>query len=140
PVNSRRIAPMAPTGRGLLEVLALTVANRESLGTWSPPPPDAPGVLFCADCDRRGVKSLQSIPEAIVTAPHHGSDANANAYALVQQWAGPSARRLTWVRSDCRSRSRPGPSYLHVAGRRLCTICRWRSAGASLKCPVRLSG
>jgi hypothetical protein len=140
PLNARAIARVRPVVGKQVALLALTVANKESLVFWSPRSADVPGVLFTADSDLNNVQlpSSSDIAEAIATAPHHGSEANANAYSAVASAAGAAASSLTWVRSDGRSSSRPGATYMAVSGRRLCTICRLRGGGASLKRPVHL--
>jgi hypothetical protein len=136
PLNARAIARFRPFTGLLLHFLALTVSNKESLVFWSPGTDDFPGVLFTADSDLNNVRLPRDIAGAIATAPHHGSEANANAYSAVA--AACDAASLKWVRSDGRYRSRPGLSYLKVAGRRLCTICRLRGGGSSTKRPVHL--
>jgi hypothetical protein len=119
PLNARRLARLHPDPRALLHLLHLTVANRESLVFWSPGDLNAPGVLFTADSDLARV-CIPSAPGAIVTAPHHGSESNAPAYAAV---AGVGASSVLWVRSDGRFGSRPCSAYL-AQSTRLCTICR----------------
>jgi hypothetical protein len=136
PLNARAIARFRPFTGLLLHFLALTVSNKESLVFWSPGTDDFPGVLFTADSDLNNVQLPRDIAGAIATAPHHGSEANANAYAAVA--AACDAASLKWVRSDGRYRSRPGLSYLKVAGRRLCTLCRLPGGRSSTKRPVHL--
>lgn len=126
PVNSKEIATVHfPTGPSILAWLALTVANRESLVFWSPPATGHPGVLFTADSDLKGAQLPQQLDGCIATAPHHGSEANANAYAVVTTAAAQNAALpIVWVRSDGRYRNRPGSTYLGLASSRFCTICR----------------
>jgi hypothetical protein len=141
PLNARAIARIRPVmGVGVLRFLSLTAANKERLVFWSPRTNAFPGVLFTADSDLKNVQlpSSSAIAEAIATAPHHGSEANANAYLAVAGAAGAAASSLTWVRSDGRSSSRPGAAYMAVSGRRLCTICRLPGGGSSRKRTVRL--
>lgn len=66
----------------LLDRLNLTISNKRSLVFWVPPNDSRPGVLFTADSDLHGVKIPEDIDKAIVTAPHHGSEANKNVYDL----------------------------------------------------------
>ena len=120
----------------LLRLLALTTANRESLVFWADLD-DCPGVLFTADSDLRAVPQLPNLSGAIITAPHHGAEANANAYSEVSKHLGGSQADITWVRSDGRFRKRPGQSYLSAPGFRFCTICRTRDPQP--KQAVRLS-
>jgi len=135
PLNSRLIARSKKRPRTLFEYLALTVANRESLVFWSPPGIRHPGVLFTADSDLEGLTPPLELEYAISTAPHHGSQANANAYKKVMSIAPSFFATMTWVRSDGRSRSRPGHAYLHLPpAQRFCTLCR---VGTSFNKPMR---
>jgi hypothetical protein len=135
PVNGREVASVRPRVGSLLDWLPLTVSNKESLVLWSPATAHHPGVLFTADSDLAGVGLPSQLDGAIATAPHHGSEANANAYRAVA--AASNARSITWVRSDGRYRSRPGSTYLGLASR-LCTICRRARGNPTMKQVVRL--
>lgn len=130
PLNGRPVAYLPPVRIDrLLKFLALTTVNRESLVFFASSRNDSPGVLFSADSDLQHVALPRDLQNAIVTAPHHGSEANAKAYQTVKAHLGNGISGITWVRSDGRFRSRPGPSFLSVPGPRLCTICRspsWR--------------
>ena len=130
PVNARPIARVRPRIGLLLHWLALTVANKKSLVFWSPPADQHPGVLFTADSDLAGIRMPKPLSGSIITAPHHGSEANAAAYLAVTAFEQQSST-LTWVRSDGGYRNRPGQSYLGLSSRRLCTLCR-RQAGKVL--------
>lgn len=128
PLNGREVAyvPPAPTGQ-LFRLLALTTANRESLVFWADID-GCHGVLFTADSDLGDVNlSRLNLSGAIITAPHHGSEANACAYSKVRAHLGGSQPDIMWVRSDGRFRERPGPAYLSAPGRRFCTLCRTHS-------------
>jgi hypothetical protein len=85
PLNGREVAyvPPVPINK-LLYFLALTTSNRKSLVFWADLD-DCPGVLFTADSDLRDVHQLPDLTGAIITAPHHGSEANANAYSKVSR-------------------------------------------------------
>ncbi len=122
--NARQVATVRPLVGSLLAFLALTVSNEQSLVLWSPPTNHDPGVLFTADSALSGIRLPYQLTGAIVTAPHHGSEANANAYAVVDAAAGRNSSSLTWVRSDGGYRSRPGATYLRLPSRRFCTLCR----------------
>lgn len=135
PVNARVIAQVRPFKGTLLRLLALTVSNRESLVFWSPSAQKCPGVLFTADSDLQGVQLPSGISGSIVTAPHHGSEANANAYSAI---SGKGCQDVTWVRSDGRYMTRPGKAYLQLSDRRLCTICRLATGKSSRKQAVEL--
>ena len=124
PLNSRQLTEVAVTDLSLLALLALTVANQERLVFWSPPEESHPGVLFTADSDLAHVNLPVQLNGAIATAPHHGAEANAKAYVAVSGASPSAAPSLTWVRSDGRYRGRPGPGYIALQARRICTLCR----------------
>ncbi len=122
PVNSIEIAKTPAATHSALMYLALTTANRESLVFASPAECGTfPGVLFSADSDFGFPAVIPWSRGMIVTAPHHGSESNANVY-----WRNSRETVDTpkiWVRSDGKFRSRPGQSYLEQACR-YCTLCR----------------
>jgi hypothetical protein len=100
PINSREFAYVRAHGNSsTFKALALTVANKESRVFWAPPEKDRhPGILFTADSDLAGATLLGKIDlcDAIVTAPHHGSEANATAYSLKNLISS----QVIWARSD----------------------------------------
>uniref|UniRef100_UPI00321FAA9E hypothetical protein n=1 Tax=Thermogutta sp. TaxID=1962930 RepID=UPI00321FAA9E len=117
PVNSRQIARVIRAQPPqFLNLLALTVWNKESLVFWASPPYAGAGVLFTADSDLKGVQ-IPILDGAIVTAPHHGSEANKGVYSLI-------SAPVIWIRSDGRFKNRPCPEYLQAQGKRFCTLCR----------------
>ena len=61
----------------------------------------------------------------LVTAPHHGSESNANAYRRFKKFKKEVGEDfdVNWIRSDGNYKDRPGPSYLDQE-HRYCTICR----------------
>ena len=121
-LNAKHLSYVPPAAeRELLYFLALTTSNLESLVFWAPSKDRRPGVLFTADSDLKSVKLPTNLSGALVTAPHHGSEANSVAYPAVERWA---RKVVSWVRSDGRFLSRPGQTYLGVSGRRACTLCR----------------
>ena len=138
PLNAREITSMPSRAGRLLDILALTVDNRESLVFWSPPTDNHPGVLFTADSDLKGVKLKTPLQFAIATAPHHGSEENANAYYEVDKALKPDSLSITWVRSDGRYKIRPGSTYLGLKSRKMCTICRRNSGSFVPKKAVHL--
>lgn len=138
PVNSTAIARVRPRIGTLLDFLALTVSNKQSLVFWSPPADQHPGVLFTADSDLAGCRLPSQFRGALATAPHHGSEANAQAYRIVASAAQQFDSTITWIRSDGRSRKRPGSTYLTIPSRRLCTICRCNSSFSTSKQTVQL--
>lgn len=137
PINAREIAVIRPIVGSLFSSLSLTTANKESLVFWSPPTEQHPGVLFTADSDLSGAKLPPSLANAIVTAPHHGSENNANAYMEIKNCAATDYSTIIWVRSDGRYRTRPGNTYRGLA-HRLCTLCRPQSGAPSQKQAVCL--
>jgi len=119
PVNAVEITPrLAKTRVTALDFLRLSVANRESLVFHAPAPQGGGDVLFSADSDL--AFALPPMGVAIVTSPHHGSDANSSAYVAVKRLGA----KVTWVRSDGRFQKRPGQSYLQQKGAAYCTRCR----------------
>jgi hypothetical protein len=117
PVNSRQMARVIPAQPSvLLALLALTVWNKEGLVFWASPPYAGAGVFFTADSDLKGVR-IPPLDGAIVTAPHHGSEANKGVYSLI-------SAPVVWIRSDGRFKNRPCPEYLQAQGKRFCTLCR----------------
>jgi hypothetical protein len=138
PLNARAIAQVCPLVGPLLRWLALTVSNKESLVFWCPRMAEHPGVLFTADSDLSRLSLPHDFEGAIATAPHHGSEANAAAYRAVIAAAQGHSSSITWVRSDGRYRSRPGPTYLNLLSRRLCTLCRVGGSMSSPKQTVHL--
>lgn len=108
--------------RGALEYLALSTANRQSLTFCSPPDESYPGVVLTADSDLKFSNSIPWRAGMIVTAPHHGSEANESAYKRFYT-ERESEFDVIWVRSDGNFRTRPGASYLDQPTR-YCTLCR----------------
>jgi hypothetical protein len=99
PLNCREILRTRRVPPGALEFLALSKANRESLVFAVRSTDEHPGVVFSADSDF-GFSFTLPDGEYLVTAPHHGSEANANAYTQL----GSILERGKLVRSDGRSR------------------------------------
>lgn len=125
PVNSREVFAMRQYGGSMVEYISLSVTNRESLVFWAPPTDKMPGVLFNADSDLADVNLKFSTENSLATAPHHGSESNANVYNIVEQNIPTgSSESVTWVRSDGQYSKRPGNAYLTKTGRRFCTLCR----------------
>jgi hypothetical protein len=138
PLNARAVTRVCHRVGPLLARLALTVTNKESLVFWSPPTELHPAVLFTADSDLADIRLPSQLDRAIATAPHHGSEANANAYRAVAVAAQNGALSITWVRSDGRYRTRPGSTYLGLTSRRLCTLCRRAGGSSTIKQAVHL--
>ena len=123
PINSVRVAT-TPDTRSALNYISLSTANRLSLVFCSPSSKTCPGVVFTADSDLRFASNIPWRLGMIVTAPHHGSEANGRAYSHVACEID-EAGGLFWVRSDGKFKNRPGASYCALPGvRRFCTLCR----------------
>lgn len=137
PINARAVVSARPQVLSLFCQLALTVANKESLVFWSPSTDQHPGVLFTADSDLATAGLPSDLKGALVTAPHHGSEANARAYSRVADAAGDEYSSVTWIRSDGRYNNRPGRTYLAIPGPRLCTLCRCGAGQSAPKQAVR---
>lgn len=125
PVNSQEISKF-PTfaNADILDYLALTIDNKQSLVFYSPESQGEGAVLFCADSDLSGVSLNLPRPSnnILITSPHHGSESNKQAYQIINEWLGDKAKAI-WVRSDSRSKSRPGQIYKQQKNR-YCTRCR----------------
>jgi hypothetical protein len=120
PLNCREILRTRRVPLDALKFLALSKANRESLVFAVRSTDDLPGDVFSADSDFQFSFDLPG-GDYLVTAPHHGSESNANAYTQLRS----VLERSKLVRSDGRSRSRPGSSFLSMPyDRRFCTLCR----------------
>lgn len=115
--------------------LALTTFNKESLVLYSPPDKESPGVLFCADSALENIIPPVQAHD-LITAPHHGAEANKQVYEKIEKLLGSDADSLTWVRSDFRSKHRPCRDYVELNGRKFCTVC----ANGSYKQTVKING
>lgn len=123
PVNSREIFRISKH-RSALDYLALSKANKESLVFYSPGENNGAGILFSADSDFSfEFQYPQIVSSSIITAPHHGSETNSNAYDVLKKHNILSNDSIL-VRSDGRFKSRPGISYLNSKAEKACTICR----------------
>ncbi|WP_338508073.1 MBL fold metallo-hydrolase [Pseudomonas poae] len=123
PLNAREIQFHKPRDNSVMDVIGLTVVNKESLVLWAPPAQSMPGVLFCADSQLTDIDlSAIALNNAICTAPHHGSSDNDCAYGHISR-AFQDSQSLVWARSDGRYRQRPGVAYLNTTNR-FCTVCR----------------
>ena len=123
PVNAREILPITRQITAL-QYLSLTVDNQQSLVFLGLEQENRPGVLFTADSNINF--KIQHKPHSfpmIVTAPHHGAEANGKAYSIISQWHNNSDS-IIWVRSDGKFKSRPGSSFITAKGQNFCTICR----------------
>jgi len=128
PLNACEVRQISVRRRSALEYIALTTSNKQSLVFLSPADDREPAVLFTADSDLSFSQCIDWTAGMIVTAPHHGSEANRDAYIRFARETG-NKFDVIWVRSDGRSRDRPGNSYLNVQGCRFCTLCRGSNLG-----------
>lgn len=122
PVNAEELKSLRSVRMSALLYLSLSVANRESL-VFSAPESDAePAVLFTADSDLNfALPATAPSRVPIITSPHHGSDANQNAYSAVANWLGNTVVP-EWIRSDCKTSKRPGQNFKNQA-QKTCTLC-----------------
>ncbi|MFG0584556.1 MBL fold metallo-hydrolase [Pseudomonas sp. zjy_9] len=123
PANARQLLRMWNRKASVVEYISLSVANRESLVFWAPPTKRMPGVLFTADSDLAKMSLPAGVENSLATAPHHGSESNADAYDAVMNASG-DGKSVTWIRSDGRFLKRPGDAYLMKTTKRFCTLCR----------------
>lgn len=156
PINAREILRIRRRRWSALAFLALTTSNKQSLVFLSPADDEGPAILFTADSDLAFSQNIPWSDGMIITAPHHGAEANKNAY---QRFARETRNKLDviWVRSDGRFKTRPGKSYLNAHGDRYCTLCRgrndpkqdvrfevdsgkWRPDDSTKKCPALEDG
>lgn len=133
PVNSVELLTTWRTRKPrALPYLALSLANKQSLVFVSPETESDSAVLFSADSDLGF--SLDPLKASrrrriIATAPHHGSEANAQAYDCVS--SAIKEVPVLWIRSDGRFASRPGARFLKE-NFRACTLCRGANTSKSL--------
>lgn len=113
-------------------IINLTKINAESLvfQFWNE---TLPNILFSADSGFEFLKEGEKIElksKSIVTASHHGScdEENVRTYDLVE------GDNLIYVRSDCKTSSRPCNKYRNL-DRKYCTVC---NNPQDVHSPVRL--
>ncbi len=101
----------------ILDLIALTVSNIQSLVFYAPETKSHHGVLFCADSDLRMQISLP-VPrlKLVATAPHHGAASCAAAYLKICQWAG----KTIYIRSG--EKKAAGRCYRALRSK-YCTHC-----------------
>ncbi|MBB1476576.1 hypothetical protein ACQKE9_16065 [Shewanella vesiculosa] len=123
PINSREIFQISKR-KSALDYLTLSKANKESLVFHSPTENGRANVLFSADSDLAFNYNLQHVgSDSIITAPHHGSEHNKNAYQELAKLNVITDESIL-IRSDGKYKSRPGNSYLQSVAKRACTLCR----------------
>lgn len=122
PVNCQEIKQMQSFTNSLSEIINLTIMNFESL-VFKYENTDNFSIIFTADSDfsfLNGKKLVFGNP-TIATSPHHGSSDNCDVYTKLQ------STNITWVRSDCKSRSRPCNEFKQQKSR-YCTRCNPRNS------------
>jgi len=101
----------------MLYLTTLTEINKKSL-VFMYENDKCPNILFTADSNLDFYSTPIILKDSsIATAPHHGSQANNNAYSKI------NGKDLIFVRSDQGQIKRPGSGYLSQKNR-YCTICR----------------
>ena len=107
-----------------IHALTLTAENKYSL-VFEYAEEGTPIVRFSADSDCT-CQSVTPYPNnIIITAPHHGSEANQNVYSQIR------GQDIIWVRSDRKSRKRPCADFKSQANR-YCLACRNHNFKAEL--------
>ena len=83
-----------------------------------------PIIRFSADSDCT-CQSMVYKNSIIITAPHHGSEANSNVYQCIK------GNDIIWVRSDRKSRIRPCDTFKKLASK-YCLACANRNAKSEI--------
>jgi len=102
PVNSLEILTLSAlkklgAGLSLLQILALSIQNEQSLVFISPQNESLPAALFCADSDLKFYQPIRWSKGMVSTAPHHGSVSNSHAYwRFMVESAGLT---ITWLQT-----------------------------------------
>lgn len=132
PVNSVELSCPVTKHISPLQYLYLSESNRQSLVFYSPETEDDPGVFFSADSDLGfQIAYLPPIRPIIVTSPHHGSESCKDSYDKIKKWVNHDYS--IWVRSDCKSKTRPCKEYIAL-NYKYCTICRTTHSVPKKKC------
>lgn len=105
--------------------LTLTDENKYSL-VFEYAEEGTPIVRFSADSDCTCQRVMPYPNNIIITAPHHGSEANQNVYSQIR------GNDIIWLRSDRKSRKRPCAAFKRQANR-YCLACRNRNFKAELR-------
>ena len=132
PVNSVELSCPVTKHISPLQYLYLSESNRQSLVFYSPETEDELGVFFSADSDL-DFKIAYPPPtrHIIVTSPHHGSESCKDSYNKIKKWVNHDYS--VWVRSDCKSKTRPCKEYIAL-NHKYCTICRTTHSVPNKKC------
>ena len=105
PVNSFEIVALSAlkklgAGFSLLQILALSIQNEQSLVFISPQNESLPAALFCADSDLKFYQPIRWSKGMVSTAPHHGSVSNDHAYWRFKVESG--GLTIIWLRTHHR--------------------------------------
>lgn len=122
PVNATEVLRVSAAKPDALTYLALSISNKRSLCFHFRASEGTPTALLTADSDLCFAAAIPWNAGMIITAPHHGSEANAKAYSRATT-EHPQGASSIWIRSDGHFRSRPGPAFLSQS-KRYCTRCR----------------
>lgn len=109
-VSVRKMKPQS-----LPYLLALTVENEYSL-IFEYLHDDKPIIRFSADSALCCQSESPYSRNILITAPHHGADANASVYQNIK------GSDIVWVRSDRKSSKRPCPDFKNL-GEKYCMAC-----------------
>ncbi|HNO95394.1 MAG TPA: hypothetical protein PKJ84_14560 [Anaerolineales bacterium] len=129
PINSHEILRgshiIKPHQINPLLYLTLSKSNKECLVFHSPGANNSGCVLFTGDSDLSFPNEIPSLgKKPIITAPHHGSESNKNAYEKLNK---NEMERAIFVRSDGKFKSRPGISFKSLQSK-ICTLCPYSNS------------
>ncbi|TMX39744.1 hypothetical protein DA096_26285 [Vibrio rotiferianus] len=136
PANAIEVSPHLRKRKPTI-MNAITACNEQSLVFHSPvsPEPDSESyVLFSADSTFSFAYKPRMIEDAIVTIPHHGS----NAHPLFYSWI--HKKSATTVRSDRIKSPRPCPDYIALKKQKYCTVCNNQTSQKQIEFTGNKSG
>lgn len=123
PINSVEIFQVPNYTPSAMQYIKLSRSNRESLVFYFNRTINGPGVLFSADSDFSFNQNVPLDEGLLVTAPHHGSEANKHCYDRLITQSTDSVSSIILIRSDCKTQNRPGKTYRNVHNKKKCTLC-----------------
>ena len=124
PVNSVELSSLKVGRYNALEYLGLSSADKMSLVYNAPLEESGPPVLFSAESLFDFSNSIPWKNNMLITAPHHGSEANAVVYEKLEDYEENNEDiNPVWVRSDSENHHRPCEEYINASGNRFCTVC-----------------
>lgn len=118
PLNSREMCYVKKpkSGMAYMYLLTLTKENEHSL-VFEYTKDGTPIIRFSADSNCISQSAPPYSEDIIVTAPHHGSPANANVYDAIR------GNDIIWVRSDKLRSDRPCPEF-KKRNKKYCLTCK----------------